>query len=473
MQFGRVKSMLTPVLVVALGASVLVGPASSPAAADGNPLDGPEYRRIIFPVQGPVSYTDTFGACRDGCSRRHEGNDLMGRKLQPLLAATDGVVAWMRNDGAGRSGNMVSIRDAQGWEYRYIHLNNDTPGTDDGANPPEWAFGPGIKVGAKVKYGQLVGYLGDSGNAEGTAPHLHFEIRRPDGTAMNPYASLRLAQGLPAGTRCSYDTNPANKPRVASGRGYWVAGSDGSVTPFGSARHHGSMAGTRLNAPVVGMTPTTTGAGYWLLGRDGGIFSFGDARFYGSTGAMRLNAPVVSMAASPGGGGYWLLGRDGGVFSYGNARFHGSTGDMVLDAPVVAMAATPDGGGYWLVATDGGVFSFGNARFHGSTGGRGLRHEIVGMTPTASGGGYWLLAENGEVFAFGDARWSGGLDRLGLCTGPTALAMASTSTGRGYWILQGDGRVRTFGDAYWWSDPKVSGRTGTAFAVLPPAPPAG
>ena len=47
---------------------------------------------IVFPVDGAVTYTDTFGACRDGCSRRHEGQDLMGKKMLPLVAAVDGVV---------------------------------------------------------------------------------------------------------------------------------------------------------------------------------------------------------------------------------------------------------------------------------------------------------------------------------------------------------------------------------------------
>ena len=56
------------------------------------------------------------------------------------------------------------------------------------------------------------------------------------------------------------------------------------------------MAGTRLNAPIIALAPTSSGNGYWLLGRDGGVFSFGDARFFGSTGGRRLNAPIISIA---------------------------------------------------------------------------------------------------------------------------------------------------------------------------------
>ena len=76
-----------------------------------------------------------------------------------------------------------------------------------------------------------------------------------------------------------------------------------------------------------------------MVASDGGIFSFGDAGFYGSMGGTRLNAPVVGMASVPDANGYWLVARDGGVFSFGAATFLGSTGGMRLNQPIVAMAA--------------------------------------------------------------------------------------------------------------------------------------
>ena len=80
--------------------------------------------------------------------------------------------------------------------------------------------------------------------------------------------------------------------------------SGGSVFAFGSAPTLGSLAGSSLNAPIVGMAATPTGAGYWLVAADGGIFSFGDAKFYGSEGGHDLADPIVGIAATS--AGYWL-----------------------------------------------------------------------------------------------------------------------------------------------------------------------
>lgn len=190
----RLPTGLLTAVLVAL-ATLLAAPASAGEVAP----DAQEVvREIVFPVAGPNTYSDTFGACRSGCSRTHEGTDIMAAKLIPLVAARDATVTGLKDTATpdGSQGNYVMLRDAQGWEYWYIHVNNDSPGTDDGANPKDWMFGPGITRGAKVKAGQLVGFVGDSGNAERTAPHLHFEIHKPDRTVINPYKSLRAATRL-------------------------------------------------------------------------------------------------------------------------------------------------------------------------------------------------------------------------------------------------------------------------------------
>jgi len=440
-------------MVLFLGALLVSGLTLVGGASDAHAVSAEvTYHRIHFPVAGAVSYSDTFGACRSGCSREHEGADIMGSRLQPLLAAVDGRIGWTRLDG----NNMLSLRGEDGWSFTYVHINNDSPGTDDGANPVEWILAPGVLPGMEVKAGQHIAFLGDSGNAEGTAPHLHFEIHKPDGTPVNPFWSLQLAQGKRVHDRCGFDDNPVGDPSPDAAPGYWSTASDGSVYAFGSAPHHGSMGGEPLARPVIALTPTPDKGGYWQLASDGGIFSFGNARFLGSTGAMRLNQPVVGMASTPSGKGYWLVASDGGIFSFGDARFVGSTGGMVLNRPIVGMAPTKTGRGYWLVASDGGVFAFGDAGFLGSTGGS-TYSPIVDITPTPSGAGYWMLTAGGGVLPYGDAAWLGSSDRVGFCAAPQAVRLTPTRSGDGYWVQTADGNVFSFGDAVDHGSPKRSG----------------
>ena len=110
-------------------------------------------------------------------------------------------------------------------------------------------------------------------------------------------------------------------------------------------------------------------SGYRFVAADGGVFSYGvGAPFLGSMGGTPLNKPIVGMAVMPAGDGYYLVASDGGIFSFGSAKFYGSTGSIHLNTPIVGMAVTADGGGYWLVASDGGIFSYGDAQFYGSAG---------------------------------------------------------------------------------------------------------
>ena len=92
------------------------------------------------------------------------------------MACVDGTVVGLKFETAG---NYLYLQDADGWNYGYLHINNDTPGTDDGLNPRQWAFAPGIAIGVTVRKGQFIAYMGDSGNAESTTPHCHYEIRKP------------------------------------------------------------------------------------------------------------------------------------------------------------------------------------------------------------------------------------------------------------------------------------------------------
>lgn len=173
--------------------------AADPAAqeSDAGTTDDGETTppEIIFPVVGPVSYLDTWGACRGvRCSRGHKGVDIFGHKLAPLVAAADGVITSDRRSGMTISGNTVIIRGDDGWRYLYIHLNNDAPGTDDGSNPQGWIIPNRLRVGDRVKAGDVIGYLGDSGNAESTPAHVHFEIHEPGVGAINPTPMVSAAE---------------------------------------------------------------------------------------------------------------------------------------------------------------------------------------------------------------------------------------------------------------------------------------
>ena len=166
--------------VIAVIAPLLVA-LSLPAQAD-------EVYPIVFPVAGDHYYSDTWGAARGG-GRTHQGTDIMADKMTSVVAAASGTVGWMHDEQGGKCCAMALYHD-DGYASWYIHLNNDTPGTDDGQG---WGFAPGITTGVHVQAGQVIGYVGDSGNAESTSPHLHFELHDPSGTPFNPYESLLAA----------------------------------------------------------------------------------------------------------------------------------------------------------------------------------------------------------------------------------------------------------------------------------------
>ncbi len=181
--------------LIAVGVAVAVALAvAAPVAAQEPPAEEPpapeprEVHPIVFPVAGPHHYTDTWGAPRG--ARRHEGTDIMADKMVPVVAAAAGTVGWMHDERGGNCCAMALEHD-DGWASWYIHLNNDTPGTDDGQG---WGFADGLAKGVHVEAGELIGWVGDSGNAEWTASHLHFELHRPDGVKINPYPSLQAAE---------------------------------------------------------------------------------------------------------------------------------------------------------------------------------------------------------------------------------------------------------------------------------------
>jgi hypothetical protein len=173
-------------LFVLIGALMLAtGAASAP---------GKGVPRLIFPVVGTTTYTDDFGDPRPGGT--HQGIDILAVRRAPAVAAEGGTVqVWTTSANAGC---MLYLHGESGTTYLYIHLNNDLTGHNDnrGTCSAGTAYAPGLKSGARVTAGELVGYVGDSGDADGIHPHLHFEVHPGDGAAVDPYPYLRKAQPL-------------------------------------------------------------------------------------------------------------------------------------------------------------------------------------------------------------------------------------------------------------------------------------
>jgi len=204
---------------------------------------------LSHPVAGGPGFSDTFGAIRGQGSRLHHGVDIGAPTETPVRATAPGVVT--RIDVGATAGLFVEVRHAGGWRTRYLHLNDQVPpepeaplegaaaegdeaeladdaatgepeqvsdsadGTALGEEPsaPDelaemepadesaesgstdaevagWGIPAGIEVGVDVAAGDVIGYVGYSGNASRDAPHLHFELRMPDGTPVNPYPFL-------------------------------------------------------------------------------------------------------------------------------------------------------------------------------------------------------------------------------------------------------------------------------------------
>lgn len=146
--------------------------------------------QLVFPQDPLVTqFVNSFGDARSG-GRRHHGTDLMAPKLTPIYAVADGIVTIIGTGGS--AGRWIAIEHPFGWESWYMHLNNDTPGTDDGRADRQYTYAGDIVEGSLVRAGELIGYVGDSGNAEGSSSHTHFELHH-DGRVVNPYPYLREA----------------------------------------------------------------------------------------------------------------------------------------------------------------------------------------------------------------------------------------------------------------------------------------
>ena len=153
-----------------------------PLSVSGLPEDLRQ-RNLTLPVQGikREELRDTFNEMR-GTSRRHEALDVLAPRNTPVLAVEDGTVAKLFLSDAGGI-TIYQFDPSSSYAYYYAHLER---------------YADGLKEGAPIKRGQVLGYVGTSGNAPRDTPHLHFAIFRLgedrkwwQGTPLDPYSVLK------------------------------------------------------------------------------------------------------------------------------------------------------------------------------------------------------------------------------------------------------------------------------------------
>lgn len=157
---------------------VPVSPAATSFDIDVKPTIGP----LLMPVAGvsPKELTDTFGQAR-GSERQHEALDIAAPKGTPVLAVADGKVVKLFTSKPGGL-TVYQFDPSEKYAYYYAHLDS---------------YAPELKEGQPIRRGQMIGYVGVTGNADPNVPHLHFAIfelgaekKWWEGTPVNPYPYL-------------------------------------------------------------------------------------------------------------------------------------------------------------------------------------------------------------------------------------------------------------------------------------------
>ncbi|GGY36676.1 M23 family metallopeptidase [Pseudoduganella albidiflava] len=151
----------------------------------------PKPRTLPVPVEGvrARALRDTWGGAR-GAGRKHEGIDIFARRGTPVLSSTEGIVTQVGTNSLG--GLVVWVIGPGGQRHYYAHLDRYAD----------------VKEGMRIQAGRVLGYVGDSGNAKGTPPHLHYGVYDIGG-AINPYPLLRCA---PADIAAASAQAPAEAP---------------------------------------------------------------------------------------------------------------------------------------------------------------------------------------------------------------------------------------------------------------------
>jgi murein DD-endopeptidase MepM/ murein hydrolase activator NlpD len=295
---------------------VLANPFASRASATTIPM--------VFPLEKRVKVLQDYLAQRTG--HLHQGSDLMAAKMTKELACVGGTVTLRTGTYGGVPEYSLWLAGDDGHGYFYIHINNDTPGTDDGAGGLANAFAPGLVSGAHVQQGQWIANVGDSGNAESTSPHLHFEIHETtsmSSPSMNPYDSLTnapLYDGTPppgTGTPSPgagitrYEQSNSKIVYLGKWTGFSASGASGGTYTYADSPAKALIwfSGTKLD--LIATTGTTQGkATVKVDGADKGTIDFSSSttlrkRMVWSTGTVDSGTHKVeiSWAGQAGGSG--------------------------------------------------------------------------------------------------------------------------------------------------------------------------
>ena len=185
---GRWAAALALTMAALAASAAASTSAAGDAAAADDDIAALAARRLLLPVDGvaPPSLRDTFNEKRDAGARPHEAQDIMAPRGARVLAVDDGRLVRLFTSKPG--GLTVYQFDPSGrYAYYYAHLDR---------------YADGVKEGMPLARGDLIGYVGVSGNSAPDAPHLHFAIFRlgPEkqwwkGTPVNPYRLLNPAAG--------------------------------------------------------------------------------------------------------------------------------------------------------------------------------------------------------------------------------------------------------------------------------------
>lgn len=179
----RRTGVVTPALLKRLGIKLRDVRSGTPAApatpADPSayPFSGPNAAKArylkAFPVAGKHTYSNDYGAPRS--QGGHQGNDVMAARGVPIRAVANGTIKRLTRTETGLGGLWIWLKDTAGNEYYFAHLNS---------------IAAGIEAGTAVTAGQVIGTVGNTGDARYGATHLHFEIHPGGGGPVNPYSDL-------------------------------------------------------------------------------------------------------------------------------------------------------------------------------------------------------------------------------------------------------------------------------------------